>query len=117
MHRRLRLPCRGEKPFFPLRTRRSTGATHRETSVRVPPPRLAAYALSVITHTPSPHYEFKSQGISSNSSTAVRFVAEDACNVYNIVVLGLKVKGGPQAAIHVKGHGRVLVDDPPGARL
>ena len=33
------------------------------------------------------------------------------------VSLGLEVKGGPQAAIHVKGHGRVLVDDSPGARI
>jgi hypothetical protein len=31
--------------------------------------------------------------------------------------LGLEVKGGPQAAIHVKGHGLVLVDDPPGTPL
>src|SRR2546426_8208400 len=30
---------------------------------------------------------------------------------------GLEVKGGPQAAIHVKGHGLVLVDDPPDAPI
>src|SRR5258708_7520317 len=31
--------------------------------------------------------------------------------------LGLEVKGGPQGAIHVKGHGGVFVDDPPGAPI
>jgi len=31
--------------------------------------------------------------------------------------LGLEVKGGPQGAIHVKGHGGVFVDDPPSAPI
>jgi len=35
MYRRLRLPRCGKKSFFPLCTRRSTGTTHRETSVPV----------------------------------------------------------------------------------
>src|ERR1700687_2533698 len=33
------------------------------------------------------------------------------------VSLGLEIKGGPQAAIHVKGHERVLVNDPPDAPI
>src|SRR6267378_4319286 len=32
-------------------------------------------------------------------------------------LLGLEVKGGPQAPVHVKGHGRVLMDNPPGAPI
>src|ERR1700733_3992266 len=32
MHRRLRVPRRGKKSFFPLRKRRSTGLTRHETS-------------------------------------------------------------------------------------
>src|ERR1700681_1766352 len=47
MHRRLRLPRRGKKSFFPLRKRRSPGLTRHETSARVPPPRLAACASPV----------------------------------------------------------------------
>src|SRR2546426_10100767 len=53
MHRRLRLPGRGKKSFFPLRKRRSTGLTRHETSAWVPPPRLAACVLSVTIPIPS----------------------------------------------------------------
>src|ERR1700722_11643545 len=59
MHRRLRLPRRGKKPFFPLRQRRSTGLTRHETSARVPPPRLTACVLNATILFPLPPYEFR----------------------------------------------------------
>src|ERR1700733_12637624 len=55
MHRRLRLPRRGKKSFFPLRKRRSTGLTRHETSAGVfsarccscfPAPSLSGPSLS-----------------------------------------------------------------------
>src|SRR6202140_2227530 len=54
MHRRLRLPRRGNKSFFPLRKRRSTGLTRHETSAGIPPPRLAPCGLNVTILIPSP---------------------------------------------------------------
>src|SRR6266404_5167286 len=80
MYRRLRLPRCGKKSFFPLCTSRSTGATHRETSVRVCTPRFAAYALSVIIQIPSLQFASKSPGRCSNSCRVAHFAAEDACD-------------------------------------
>src|SRR5438093_13784739 len=42
MHRRLPLPGRGKKLFFPLRKLRPTGLTRHETSHSLPPPPLTA---------------------------------------------------------------------------
>ena len=80
MHRRLRLPGRGKKSFFPLRKRRSTGLTRHETSARVPPPRLAACVLNVTILIPSPPYEFRLPDILSSNSPPARFVTEGACD-------------------------------------
>src|SRR3984957_505948 len=81
MHRRLRLPRRGTKSFFPLRKRRSTGLTRHETSARVPPPRLAACVLNVTILIPSPAYQFRLPDILSSNSPPARFVIEGACDV------------------------------------
>src|ERR1700686_2487720 len=81
MHRRLRLPGRGKKSFFPLRKRRSTGLTRHETSARVPPPRLAACVLNVTILIPSRPYEFRLPDILSSNSPPARFVIEGACDV------------------------------------
>src|ERR1017187_8053657 len=80
MHRRLRLPRRGKKSFFPLRKRRSTGLTRHETSAGVPPPRLAACGLNVTILIPSRPYEFRLLNILSSNSPPARFVTEGACD-------------------------------------
>jgi hypothetical protein len=80
MHRRLRLPRRGKKSFFPLRKRRSTGLTRHETFAGVPPPRLAACGLNVTILIPSRPYEFRLPNILSSNSPPARFVAEGACD-------------------------------------
>src|ERR1700722_5889628 len=59
MHRRLRLPGRGKKSFFPLRKRGLTGLTRHETFAGVPPPRLAARVLNATILFPSRPYEFR----------------------------------------------------------
>src|SRR5260370_37548726 len=53
MHRRLRLPGRGKKSFFPLRKRRSAGLTRHERSASVPAPRVAACVVDVTIVFPS----------------------------------------------------------------
>src|SRR5665213_1026541 len=59
MHRRLRLPRRGKKPFFPLRQCRSTGLTRHETPAGVPPPRITACGLNVTILFPLRPYAFR----------------------------------------------------------
>src|SRR5580658_4171612 len=54
MHRRLRLPRRGKKSFFPLRKRRSTGPTRHETSAVAPPPLRAACGFNGTVLIPTP---------------------------------------------------------------
>src|SRR6202166_856599 len=82
MHRRLRLPRRGKKSFFPLRKRRSPGLTRHETSAGVPPPRLAACVLNVTILIPSRPYEFRLPDILSSNSPPARFVTEGACDYF-----------------------------------
>jgi DDE superfamily endonuclease len=80
MHRRLWLPRYGKKSFFPHCTRRSTGATHRETSVRVQTPRLPAPAPNVIIPIRSQQYAFSSPGIFSSDSLAAPFALHGAAD-------------------------------------
>jgi hypothetical protein len=84
VHRRIRLPGRGEKPFFPLCASRSTGPTHPENSARLPAPRLVAFAPSGIIRTRSLHSGSDSLDSCSNDLPAVHFVAHA---VYDTVVL------------------------------
>src|SRR6266404_4039668 len=84
VHRRIRLPGSGEKPFFPLCSNRSTGPTHPENSARVPAPRFVAFAPSGIIRTPSLHSGSSSPDFCSNGFLAVHFVASV---VYDTVVL------------------------------
>jgi hypothetical protein len=79
MHRRLWLPRYGKKSFFPP-THRSTGAMHREISVRVQTPRLPATAPNVIIPVRSQQYAFSSPGIFSSDSLAAPFAVHGAAN-------------------------------------
>src|SRR5258708_21051989 len=76
------------------------------------PPRSTYIFLLIILLSPSSRSESpraKNNNKEPDESSSVR--------VPRSVCLGLQVKRGPQAAIHVKGHGRVLVDDPPGSPI
>ena len=78
VHRRLRLPGCGKKPFPPLTPRQSIGPTRPKNSIPISSPGLAASAPSVITRTPSQHYEFRWPGISPGIFPAAHCVAADA---------------------------------------
>src|SRR5271170_7358427 len=84
VHRRIRLPGSGEKPFFPLCSSRSTGPTHPENSARLPSPRFVAFAPSGIIRTRSLHSGSSSLDFCSNSYLAAHSVA---LIVYDTVVL------------------------------
>src|ERR1700680_1386347 len=68
MHRRLRLPRRGKKAFFPLRKRPPPGLPRHETPPGVPPPRFPACVLNVTILIPSRPYEFRLLNILSSNS-------------------------------------------------
>jgi hypothetical protein len=87
MHRCLRLPGSGKKPFFPLGPCRSTGATRPGNFARVRTAGLAACAPSAIIRTPSPRCGSSWPEPFSPNSFAVHFVAVDDYDIYNTVAL------------------------------
>ncbi len=73
------------EPFFPLRSRRSSGLTRPGNAAQVPPSGFARYAWSGITPGPLLPFDKPSHGFCSDNSRVVPFVDRP---FYNTVVLG-----------------------------
>ncbi len=72
------------EPFFPLRSRRSSGLTRPGNAAQVPPSGFARYAWSGITPGPLLPFDKPSHGFCSDNSRVVPFVDRP---FYNTVVL------------------------------
>jgi len=70
-----RVPGDRTEPFFPLRSRRSSGLTRPRNAAAIPPSGFARYAVSGITRGPSLPFDTRMHALYSGNSPVVFFGA------------------------------------------